>query len=70
VNGSRGGEDDTRPVTSVRRRNEQEIHLSERINPELMGGMILIHATRLGGSRSRRKLDDAINVDGKSKTAR
>ena len=36
------------------------IQLDERVNPELMGGMVLVHEDKMWDSSLRRKLDDAI----------
>ena len=38
------------------------IKLNERVNPELMGGMVLVHEDKMWDSSLRRKLDDAIKT--------
>ena len=34
--------------------------LEERVNPDLMGGLILVHGDKMWDSSLRRKLNDAI----------
>jgi F-type H+-transporting ATPase subunit delta len=38
------------------------INLNERVNPELMGGMVIVHEDKMWDSSLRRKLDDAIKT--------
>jgi len=41
---------------------KKTIKLTEHVNPELMGGMVLIHEDKMWDGSLRRKLDDAIKT--------